>query len=80
MISELRKYRINDLAIFDLVFGLLGVTVLMLVLWKIHYPKLNPVNFIIASVLLLLPLSIFTHVLFGINTTLNNKLGLSYSV
>ena len=75
---EIRKYKIFGLAIFDLVVGILGMVVLFLLMWKWHFPTLNPWHFVIAAILLTIPLGIVVHVIFGANTALNDKLGLSY--
>ena len=85
-ITELRKAKIYiplpsgwvGLAIFDIVVSILGLVLIFIICWKIHFPKLNIINFIIAGILLAIPLGIIAHILFGVNTSLNYALGLSY--
>jgi hypothetical protein len=77
MISDLRKYKIFGLAIFDLVVGMIGMVILMLIFWKIRFSNLNPIYFILAGILITIPVGILFHVIFGVNTALNKKLGLS---
>jgi uncharacterized membrane protein len=48
--------------------------------WKTHFQKLKLKNFIIAALILSIPVAITIHIIFGINTKLNYKLGLSYSI
>lgn len=76
-ISNLRKYRIFGIAIFDLVTSMIGLVIVFLIFKHFHYPTLNILPFIIAGILLAIPLGIMFHILFGINSTLNYMLGLS---
>lgn len=78
VLEKLRKPKIFGLALFDLIFGIIGTVILFLILRRIHFSTLDRKNFIIAAILLTIPLGIFTHVLFGTDTTLNSRLGLSY--
>jgi ABC-type Fe3+-siderophore transport system permease subunit len=73
-IKTLRSYRLYNIAMFDVVFGIIG-TVLLLLLFK--EKGKSSTNYIIAGVLLTIPLGIFVHILFKVNTELNYKLGLS---
>lgn len=78
-IQEIRnKYRFHGIALFDLVLSFVGVILLFIFCWKKHFPTLNGWRFIIAGFLLTIPLSIFSHIVVGTNTTLNYRLGLSY--
>jgi hypothetical protein len=77
-ITQLRTYKIFDLAVFDLVTSVLGMVILFVILHRLFFNKLRLINFIIAGVLLAIPFGIIIHILFGINTSLNFKLGLSY--
>jgi len=77
-INELRKYKIFGMAIFDLVVSMIGMIVIFLVLKKWHFNKLRTLNFIIAAIILTIPFGIIVHIVFGVNTGLNYKLGLSY--
>lgn len=70
----LRSFRIFGIALFDLVLSML--IMILIFLCKAPSP-LNQINFIVAAVILTIPLGIMVHVLFGINTTLNYYLGLS---
>ena len=74
---EIRKYRISGIALFDLILAFLGTIIIFLIVWKWKFPELNSWKFVIAAILLAIPIGIFFHVIFGINTTLNNRLGLS---
>lgn len=75
---DINKYRIFGLRLFDLILSLVIMVIIFLMVWKYHYPQLNYWNFVIAAVLLTIPLGIVFHVIFGVNTELNYKLGLSY--
>jgi len=74
---QIRKYKIFGLAAFDLILAMVGMVILFLLMKKWHFPKLNTWNFVFAAIFLTIPVGIVTHVIFGINTTLNMKLGLS---
>lgn len=76
-LTEIRKHKIFGLAIFDLVTGAVGMVILFLIMWKWHFSNLNPWHFVLAAILLTIPVGIFTHVIFGTNTALNYRLGLS---
>lgn len=76
-ISELRKHRIFNIALFDLVMTVIGMIIIFVVIHNKHYPDLELKNFIVAGILLALPISIFAHALFGVDTQLNYVLGLS---
>ena len=78
-ISDLRKHRIFGLAIFDIVTSIIGMVILFLIMWKWHFRKLKPLAFIYAAILLAIPFGIIIHIMFGVNTSLNYKLGLSYN-
>ena len=79
MLEKIRSYRIFGLAIFDLVLALIGMIAVFLWAHRTFFPTLPVQNFVIAAVLLTIPVGIFTHVLFGTSTALNHLLGLSTS-
>ena len=77
-INSIRSHRIFGIAIFDLVMSMVLLALFFVIIWYLRYREnLNVINFIIAGILLAIPLGIFFHVLFGVDTTLNYKLGLS---
>ena len=78
IISELRRFRIFNFAIFDLVTSILGMILAFVIFWKIHFSKLPVYKFILAAVILAIPFGVIIHIIFGVNTNLNYKLGLSY--
>ena len=75
--NNLRQYKIFGLAAFDLILAILGMLVIFLIAKRVHFPKLPVWPFVAAAVLLTLPVAITFHILFGVNTALNYKLGLS---
>lgn len=78
MLQEIRSYKIFGLAIFDLVTSFAGFIVIFIICWKFHFPKLKWWRFLFAAIVITMPLSIFFHILFGVNTQFNYILGLSY--
>lgn len=76
-IQDLRSYKIFGLSIFDLITAFIGVIALFMIAWSIHFKKLDWWKFLIAAIIVTIPLSITFHILFGINTKLNYTLGLS---
>lgn len=73
----LRQYRIFGIALFDLVLGVVGMIIIFLLArWK-FFPNLSVWPFIIAAVLLTVPIGIAFHIIFGVNTQLNYYLDLS---
>ena len=76
-IANLRRPKVFGLAVFDLVVGMIGMIAIFLVMWHWHFPKLNPWHFVLAAVLLTIPVGITVHIIFGVDTALNSKLGLS---
>ena len=77
LVEELRKYKIFDLALFDLLVAMIFMISLFIVLWRLRYPNLDRRRFVITGILLTIPMGILFHVIFGINTELNYRLGLS---
>lgn len=76
-INDLRKHRIFGIAIFDLLMSMIGLTIILLLAkWK-HFPNLPNTPFILAGILLAIPIGIVFHIIFGTNTTLNYRLKLS---
>lgn len=77
-IKELRSHRLFGIALFDLILAFIGTVIILLIARYKWFPSLSIYNFIIAGILLTIPLGIFFHVIFGVNTQLNYTLGLSY--
>lgn len=76
-IQKLREHKILGLAIFDLSISFIGIIIIFLISWKIHYKHLDWWKFVITAIIVTLPISITFHALFGVNTQLNYTLGLS---
>jgi NADH:ubiquinone oxidoreductase subunit 3 (subunit A) len=76
-IQSLRSHKFYGIALFDLVTGMLGMVILFLVMWKIYFKNLEWWKFIIAGILLTIPVGIVFHIIFGVNTRLNYDFGLS---
>lgn len=76
-VEKLRKHKFFGLAIFDLVTSFIGVIILFLIAWKTYFQYLNIWKFIMAAIIVTIPISITFHILFGLNTQLNYTLGLS---
>jgi NhaP-type Na+/H+ or K+/H+ antiporter len=79
-IQSIRKHKIFGLSIFDIVTSFAIMIIVFTMAWKTHFQKLKLKNFIIAALILSIPVAITIHIIFGINTKLNYKLGLSYSI
>lgn len=76
-IQDLRSNKIFGLAIFDLSMSFIGVIAIFMIAWRIHFRNLDWWKFLIAALVLTIPIGITFHVLFGTNTKLNYELGLS---
>jgi len=76
-IQELRSHKIFGLAVFDLVLSFVGVILIFLLTWRIYFRNLDWWRFVIAAIVVTIPIGIVFHVLFGVNTQLNYQLGLS---
>ena len=79
MLKEIRSHKIFGLAIFDLVSSFIGIIVMFLIAWNYHFPHLDWWKFVLAAIVVTMPLSVLFHVLFGVNTQFNYILGLSYN-
>jgi NADH:ubiquinone oxidoreductase subunit 3 (subunit A) len=77
LIQDIRSHKIFGLAIFDLSMSFIGVIAIFMVAWRIHFRNLDWWKFLIAAIIVTIPIGITFHVLFGTNTALNYKLGLS---
>ena len=76
-LKSLRSHRVFGIAIFDLTLGAVGMALLFLLAWRLKFHHLSPAHFLLAGVVLTIPVGIAVHVLTGTNTTLNYRLGLS---
>ena len=76
-LKQLRSYRILNIAMFDVVTSIVFLAFIFIVAQRHYYPKLDWKKFIIAAVLLAIPIGIVFHILFGVNTQLNYIMGLS---
>ena len=74
---SIRSYKIFGLSAIDLVLSLIGMIIVFFIAHKVFFNNLDLWKFILAAVLLTIPLGILFHAVFGVNTTLNYKLGLS---
>lgn len=72
-----RKYKLFGLAIFDIVMSMIGLVLIFLIAKYKHFPNLKTRPFVIAGIMLAIPVGIVFHILFGTNTRLNYVLGLS---
>lgn len=73
----IRKYRVFNIAIFDLVSSLIGMIIIFLIAKNKYFKELKIENFILAAIFVTIPIGITFHILFGVNTQLNHNLGLS---
>ena len=76
-IQDLRSHKIFGLAIFDLSLTFIAVIILFMISWRVHFKHLDWWKFLIAAIIVTLPIGITFHVLFGVNTKMNYELGLS---
>jgi hypothetical protein len=77
-ITEIRKkYRIFNIAIFDLVLAFIGVIFIFMIFWRIFFKSLPWWHFVLAAIILTIPIGIVFHIIFGVKTQLNYYLGLS---
>jgi hypothetical protein len=76
-LSSLRSYKIFGISIFDLISAMIGLIIIFLIAKHYHFPNLTSTPFILAGILLAIPVGITFHIIFGTNTSLNYKLGLS---
>ena len=73
----IRKYRLFNIAIFDVVASIIGIIIIFIIAKNKYYKNLQTKNFILAALVVTFPLAIFFHIIFGVNTQLNYELGLS---
>ena len=76
-VQNLRQHKFFGLAIFDLTLSFVFIISIFLLKWKNTWPNLNWFKFVIAAIIVTIPISVTFHVLFGVNTQLNYTLGLS---
>jgi hypothetical protein len=74
LIKNLRSFRIYGIAVFDCVVS--WVVLVALFLWK-RKKNLSVWKYILAAIVVMFPIAIATHIVFGVNTMLNYRLGLS---
>lgn len=71
------KYRYKDIALFDLVGSFIVIIIIFLILQNRGILKTSPLTAAFIGALATMPISIAAHVIFGVNTTVNYRLGLS---
>lgn len=74
---SIHSTKIFGFAFYDLVISFIVMIGLFVLMKYIHFKNLKLYPFIIAAILVTIPLSITFHILFGVNTRLNYELGLS---
>jgi hypothetical protein len=72
IIDDLRQYRIKNIALFDVITALVGLAWLL----SLFVPNQPKYFYFGWSLLLVFPVAILTHYVFGVQTTLNTMLGL----
>lgn len=76
-LKQLRSHKIFGLAVFDLVTAFIGVIIIFLIFWRVHFKNLDWWKFVLAAIVVTIPLSVTYHIIWGVNTKLNYELGLS---
>ena len=76
-VQKLRETRLLGVALFDLVLAMIGMILLFILAWYYHFRNMAIWPFIIMAIILTVPIGIFFHVIFGIDTSINRRLGLS---
>ena len=76
-LKTLRSHRIFGISLFDLLVSMIGTIALFIWCWWKHFNTLYIWRFILAAIILTIPIGIVIHIIFGINTHLNYTLGLS---
>jgi hypothetical protein len=71
---SIRKYKIFGLAITLSMIGM--ILIFILARWK-YFPNLKVYPFVVAGIILAIPLGIVIHIIFGVNTQLNYNFLLS---
>ena len=75
----MKRLRLFGISIIDLLAGVIGMVIIFLLAHHYHFKDMNGWPFVIAAVLLTIPLGIIFHVIFGVNTKINSILGLSHA-
>jgi hypothetical protein len=75
----MKRVRLFGISITDLILAVIGMVIVFLLAHHYHFKKMNALPFVIAAILLTIPLGIIFHVIFGVNTKLNSLLGLSHA-
>ena len=73
-----RSFRVWGVALFDVVLSILVMALVLLFFRWVHREKhrdSNPWCFVLAAFYTAVPVGIVAHVVFGVRTTLNSKLG-----
>jgi len=74
----MQRVRLFGISVLDLLAGVIGMLVVFLVAHHYHFKDMSVWPFVIAAVLLTIPVGIIFHVIFGVNTKINSVLGLSH--
>jgi hypothetical protein len=74
----MKRIYVFGVSVLDLGVSLIAMLAIFAMAWRWHFRDLALWPFMVAAVLLTIPVGILFHVLFGVNTQINWKLGLSY--
>jgi hypothetical protein len=77
-IQQLRKYRIYGITLFDFILAFIVLSVLFLIAWRYHFPKLHWWVFVLAAAYAVFPVTMIAYIFFGINTESNYMIGLCH--
>ncbi len=76
-LKQLRTPRIFGIAMFDLIVAMIGLALLFLTARFMFFKDQRWEPFVLAGICLAIPIGIYSHMMFGVNTSLNYRLGLS---
>ena len=76
-LKYLRSFRIYNIAMFDVIVSIIGLIIICLISRDRYWPRKDWKPFVGIAIFYAIPIGIVTHIIFGVNTQLNYKLGLS---
>jgi hypothetical protein len=73
----MKRYRLLGISITDLLIGMVAMIIVFLLAHHFHFKEMKIWPFIVAAILLTIPVGIVFHIIFGVNTQINYVLKLS---
>jgi hypothetical protein len=75
--NNLRSYRVAGIAMFDVTLSIVGLALVFAVARRVWWPTRPLMPYMVTAAVLAIPIGIAFHIIFGTDSTLNARIGVS---